>query len=142
MQPLDETRPIPQGERFFSVDLGEKLGVFHLRFPSYGKAARLLKLLVGFNKGDGMDRLASMLDVAGYAIGVCWWHRAYSLDAGTPPGNRSDEDTWRKYGDDVIDELQDHGLTLVHVMQMLNAVTSTFQERMTESGEAEEVAGE
>jgi hypothetical protein len=140
MTPRSTIRDIPQSDRYFSVDLGADLGDFEFRFPSYGKAARMVGLLQGLQEGDGLDRLVGVLDVAGYAIGACWFNRGFDLAAGDAPiainGNG-----WREYGDAVIDELQEHGVKLPGVMLLVNTLINELGSRMSESAEAEEQAG-
>lgn len=135
MKPRADLRVVPETSRYFAVDLGPDLGLYHFRFPSYGKAARMLGLLQGFEKGDGLDKLVELLDVAGYAIGTCWNHRAYDLSAGTPPGVEGDG--WRTYGDTVVDELQEHGLALPDLMKLVNGIIGEMGAKMAEVAEAE-----
>lgn len=140
MTPRSTVRDIPATDRYFSVDLGEPLGDFDFRFPSYGKAARMVGLLQALEAGDGLGRLVGLLDVAGYAIGSCWFNRGYDLEAGGAPTDLEGE-AWRVYGDAVIDELQDQGLKLPGVMQLVNALISELGDRMSETAEAQEEAG-
>lgn len=126
MKPRSEPRVIPQTRRYFSVTL-EDGQVFDLRFPSYGQASAMVGLFDGMQAADGMaavSALSGMLDVAGYAIGLCWCHRHFDLESGTPPPIKGD--TWRRYGDDVIDELQEHGLTLRDMVALQTAIVTEF----------------
>jgi len=135
MKPRTDLRVVPETSRYFAVDLGDQFGKFHFRFPSYGRAAKLVGLLQDFKSGDGLDKLVDLLDVAGYAIGQCWHNRGYDLDAGTPPGTEGDG--WRTYGDKVVDELQEHGLGLKDLMKVVNGIITELAGRMSEVAEAE-----
>ena len=137
MRARTEARAIPTSPRYFSADLGAQLGTWHFRFPSYGKATKLVGLLQGFREGDGLERLVELLDVAGYAIGQCWYHRAYDLEAGLAPSADGD---WRAYGDQVVDELQEHGLGLRDLMTLVNEIIEELAARMSEMAEAQEQA--
>ena len=138
MTPRQTRRDIPDNDRYFAVDLGEP-GAFDFRFPSYGKAARMVGLLQALEQGDGLDRLVSVLDVAGYAIGSCWYHQDFDLDSGPPP--TAEGDGWKAYGDSVIDELQEQGVNLSGIMTLVNTLIGELGGRMSESTEAQDAAG-
>lgn len=135
MKARTQPRVIPNTSRYFGVILGQDLGDFHFRFPSFGRAAKLVGLLQSFSKGDGLDRLVELLDVAGYAVAVCWFHPTLDLEAGAPPS--TDGEDWRDYGDAVIDELQEAGLTLPDLMKLVEALISALAERMGGMEEAQ-----
>jgi len=135
-------RVIPTTARYHSVDLGEH-GAWHLRFPSFGKAAALLEQMQDSDtgtdtlKGDaGIQRLIRILDVAGCAIGMSWCHRDHDLQSGDCPDLGGDG--WRAYGDSVVDELQEHGLGLVEIMALLNAILTDAGKRLSEVNEAQD----
>lgn len=134
-----QLRVVPETDRYFTVDIPDQ-GPFHFRFPSYGKAATLVGLLQGLEQGDGLEKLVGLLDVAGYTIGVCWFNKAFDLDAGKPPRS-SDGDAWAAYGDAVVDDLQEEGLTLPAVMLMVNTIITQLAENLSEVSEAQEAAG-
>lgn len=139
MKKRDKLRVIPSSARYYVVDLGE-LGEFDLRFPSFGKAARLLEKLsaLDMKKGaKGISQLVDVLDVTGCAIGMWWANKGHDLESGRCPDLSGDE--WRDYGDAVVDELQEHGLGLGHVMALFNAIVEDAGRRMSEveSGESE-----
>ena len=138
MTPRPSVREVPNSDRYWSVcPSGED---FHFRFPSYGRAAKMVGLLQDLQVGDGLEKLIQLLDVAGYCIGSCWFHRAYDLEAGKPP--RSLEgDAWREYGDEVIDELQEHGVKLAGIMALTNSLMEQLAARMSEVEAAKETAG-
>jgi len=138
--PRQTARAIPSTDRYFAVELPEPLGAFHFRFPSYGKAARMVGLLQELQEGEGVDRLVSVLDVAGYAVGACWWHESMDLEAGPAPATGGGED-WRVYGDTVIDELQEHGVNLPGIMELINTLIGELGARMVEANEATVEAG-
>ncbi len=138
MIPRPEVREIPDSDRYFSVELGDD--DYHFRFPSYGMAARLITPLTAFEDGDGMERLVELLDLVGYTAGLCWWHRAYDLEAGPAPRSLEGEE-WRLYGDAVVDELQEHGLKLPDILAMLNVILRELTERLGEADEAKVEAG-
>jgi hypothetical protein len=143
VNPRTKVRDIPDTDRYFHVETsGSNLGTVHLRFPSYGMATRLVGLLQGLEQGDGLDKLSGLLDVAGYAIGACWWHRVFDLAAGPAPRDLSG-DGWQVYGDTVIDELQESGARLPDIMSLVNRLISELGERMSEAaGDADPVAVE
>ena len=144
MTPRDTPRPAPDTPRHFAVELPEPHGLYHFRFPSYGKALRLLGLLQqlrNVSEGNTTEGLADLLDAAGYAIGVCWWNRAYDLEAGSPPGRRDTGDAWRDYGDAVVDELQERGITFQHLMVIVPELIAQLSARMTDIQEAQVEAG-
>lgn len=148
MQPRNEALQIPEGNgRFFVIRLDEPHGAFHFRFPSFNRAARLLDLLRPLaDRGDGAERsvrdLAELFDAAGYAIGLCWSHRGLELEAGTVPRLRdTSSDAWRDYGEAVIDELQDHGLTFPEILRLVTEMISELGDRVSEFAEADELAG-
>lgn len=140
MTPRSTVRTIPDSDRYFAVDLGEPLGDFEFRFPSYAQAARMVGLLQALQEGDGIARLVELLDVAGYAIGSCWYNRGYDLTAGAAPIVLEGQ-AWREYGDSVIDELQEHGVKLSGVMTLVNRLIGELGSRMAESTEAAEQSG-
>lgn len=134
MKARTQPRVIPSTSRYFAVDLGEK-GTYHFRFPSFGRAAKLVGLLQSFSKGDGLERLVQLLDVAGYAISTCWFHPTLDLEVGLPPSTDGDE--WRDYGDSVISELQEAELGLSDLMKLVEALISALAERMSGMDEAQ-----
>lgn len=140
MTPLDTVREIPRTDRYFEIDLGDVLGAFHFRFPSYGRAARMVELLQDISEGDGLDKLVGLLDVAGYCVGVCWYNRGFALDAGAPPVV-DEGGAWRVYGDAVVDELQEHGVRLPGVMALVNGLIGELGLRLGEVSEVEALAG-
>tara|TARA_R110000751_G_scaffold14734_3_gene47638 strand:- start:520 stop:945 length:426 start_codon:yes stop_codon:yes gene_type:complete len=139
MTPLSAVREIPRSDRYFEIDLGDDLGAFDFRFPSYGVAARLVGLLQGLEQGDGLDKLVGLLDVAGYCVGACWFNRGYALDAGPAPAI-AEGDAWRGYGDGVVDELQEYGVKLPGIMALVNGLIEELAARLGETGEVETIA--
>lgn len=132
MQRRDIPRNIPTTPRYFAV--ATSCGRFDLRLPSYQRAAGLLKLLQGGGGVDGIDSMIAMLDVVGYAVGLCWCHVDYDLQTGEAPDTKGD--AWRVYGESVIDEIQEYGLTLGDVLIILRALIEQVQAMMATAGEA------
>lgn len=133
MHQRDTPRIIPTTPRYFAVDT--TCGRFDLRLPSYQRAAGLLKLLQRGGEVEGLDSMIAMLDVVGYAVGLCWCHADYDLQAGDPPDIDA-AGAWRSYGELVIDEMQEHGLTLTDVLAILRALVGKVQDSMAIIGEA------
>jgi len=131
----------PDSDRYWAVEIAG--ADFHFRFPSYGKALALIDLLKPLQaekteEDAGLARLGQLLDVAGYAIGLCWWNRGYVLEAGKAPRLNPSSEAWRDYGDAVIDEMQEHGLKLSELMAIVNSVIEQLGKRLGEAGEAAE----
>ena len=141
MKPLPTPRGIPTSDRYWSITVAGELAECHFRFPSYGRAARLVKLLSGFQSGDGVDKLVDLLDVAGYAIGSCWYHQAFDLSAGLPITDLERGD-WRSYGDRVVDEMQEMGASIGDLMVVVNSIIERIGKQLAELGEAQTLAGE
>lgn len=136
MKPRSEPRIIPQTRRYFAVTL-EDGQVFDLRFPSYGQASAMVTMFNGLKDESDLAALSLMLDVAGYAIGLCWCHRHFDLESGTAPVlDFTTVNSWHRYGDDVIDEIQEFGLSLSDIMQILNAIIAEFGTQMAGVKEA------
>lgn len=136
MKPRETPRIIPTTPRYFHVDTS--VGRMDLRLPSYQRGAGLFKLLQSGREAEGqegLDTLVSMLDVIGYAVGVCWCHASLDLDSGEPPEPTGD--AWRVYGELVTDELQEHGLVLGDLMKILQAMIGKLAESMAIAGEAQ-----
>lgn len=127
MKPRETPRNVPQTRRYFSATLSDG-SVWDLRFPSFGQATALADKFGGISKVNGISGMSGILDMTGYAIGLCWCHRTFDLESGTPPV--IDGPGWQRYGDDVIDEIQEHGLSLVDVMTLLNAIMEQFGAQM------------
>ena len=136
MTPRDEALSVPDSDRYLCVDIDG--ASWHFRFPSYGKAARMMGLLQGMDEGEGVAKLAHFMDAAGYVIGACWYSRGYALDAGVAPPVSGD---WQSYGDAVIDELQERGLSFGAIRSMFEALVAMFGDRMADMAGAEDEAG-
>lgn len=135
MTPRAEARVVPDSDRYWCVEVdGDD---YHFRFPTYGKAAGLVELLSELKEGDGLDKLVTLVDVAGYAMGVCWFNRGYDLEAGRPPRLDVQANNWRDYGDSVIDELQERGIKLAGIMKLTNSLIEQLGERLGEVDEAD-----
>ena len=98
----------------------------------------MMGLLQGMDEGEGVAKLAHFMDAAGYVIGGCWYNRGWSLDAGDPPPVSGD---WQSYGDAVIDELQERGLSFGAIRSMFEALVAMFGDRMADMAGAEDEAG-
>ena len=141
MKPLLDPRPIKDTPRYWYVKIGVR-GEHHFRFPSYGRAYQILHFASAVREVPALMRT---FELAGLAIGLAWWHRAFDLEAEVPHKGASDR-TLSEYSDQVVDELQEEGYTdsdiedlFVAVMGPLNAwaddvkETRTPKERKTEA---------
>jgi|DEB0MinimDraft_3_1074331.scaffolds.fasta_scaffold00047_28 hypothetical protein len=135
MTPRAKALTIPDSDRYWTLELPEK-GEHHFRNLTYGKAAKLVKMLKNsglVNGGMGIESIGDLLDLAGIAIGLTWWHRAYKLE--TPfPGWAGDLE---EYGDEVIGELQDQGYTFKDVLALVNSVLTNTQNLLADQAEAD-----
>lgn len=155
----ETARRVPDVERYFEVET--TAGRLTLRFPSYQKGLQLVELLSVFGAGDGLARVASLLDFCGLAVGVCWWHPELDLEAGeappiprpdptVPPGPGGElgelhfggrDAPWREYGEAVVDELQERGATLADLVELVNAIASKAAASLDEIRQSKATAG-
>lgn len=135
MQDRSAPRTIPDSDRYFQVDLGGQVGTTTFRFPSYGVGARLLDRLSSVSGSGGAEALAGLMDVVGYTIGLCWWDKNRDLHSGSAP--TLDGEQWRNYGDMVVDELQDYGVSLSGLVAASRAVNTRIAAAMEELAEAQ-----
>lgn len=125
------SRVIPNKPRYFAIDIqGEP---WHLRVPDYATIGELFDImpeLAAAPEGSGR-RVSVLMDAAGAAIGCAWCHQRYDLEAGDTP-DTSEPQRARRYGRLVVDELQEHGLT----MEEIQSLATPLLERMRDAMQA------
>lgn len=125
MQPRVEPLTIPDSERYFAVDLGDK-GVHHFRLPDFTAP----HIISEFASKIRHQRRADQAMLAGLALGLCWYHRAYELE--TEPPEEETARALRAYSRAVQGELVDAGYTNLHLLQMLNPVLRQVKRFVTD----------
>lgn len=133
MKPRPEAIPAPEGPRYWVVTLPER-GAHHFRFPLYAVADMVQRVVVQDQEKRGKEALADVAQrVPGYAaaVGACWHHRGFLLDAVPPvPEKRENVAAWRAYGDAVCDELQEAGYSMLDIIELFNGCVHELGTRL------------
>ena len=123
MTPRLVPRDVPIGPRYWMVDVPGK-GEHHFRFPGYGVAARVSRLLaLKARSGGEAPTQADIIDMLPHmmaAVGACWWNRGLALGA-TWPADPTVE-ALLAFGEAVSDELLEGGYDLLAQLALFNAV--------------------
>ncbi len=117
MRPLLDPRPVKDTPRYWFVET-EEHGQHHFRFPSYGRAYQILHFAAATKQ---VPQIMRTFELAGIAIGFCWWHRAFDLEA-KPPHKGASDRSLSEYSDQVIDELQEAGYDDTEIEELFVAV--------------------
>ena len=103
MKARSQPIPAPDGARFWIVDLGDA-GQHHFRMPRFTLGLRVLEVTASTGS-KGLDEKIRRLPAFAAAVGLSWHHRAIELETPEPDGTSLDD--VRRYGEAVLDELQD-----------------------------------
>lgn len=114
MKTRQTPRVIPNKHNYFEIDL-DTFGVHNFRAPFPIYTARLMNLMVRAGLHEAItedsdpdviyDRTISVWNIAGAAIGMCWFHKNKDLE--TPRLGKNQD--LLSYGEAVLDEMYDEG---------------------------------
>jgi hypothetical protein len=144
---------VPQGNaRYWCVDTAR--GPHHFRHPAYGLGGVLLRLLVeqgqrigvGREDAGGLEVVADIgerLPMMCALLGACWWNEVSEFTAQVPTSTataRIDTTALWAYGEQVADEMQEAGYTLLDILDLFTPTVGEFYRRQDIVRMAEERA--
>lgn len=128
MRKLTIPRTIPDSPIYFEIDVPGK-GPHHFRLPRPSMAARLLQPMISggiwkaATDGGGLDQATALLseEAVGAAIGICWRHVGFELEAKRSHHDR-DADGLLDFGCAVLEELYEGGYSVEDMTPIISQV--------------------